>query len=627
MNEIDIIPNSTSLRTALDVVHEAVIAVDNEEIIVLFNEGSEKIFGFSNAEVIGKHIDILFLGSVQDILQQNKDVVCMGTSSFNDTEQAVDLVGQNKNGTLFLCKLLIKRDINSLNTIITVSLSEVCRIRRENNLKESEIRYRRLFESAKDGILILDAKTGMIDDVNPYLINMLGYTKEDFIEKKIWDIVPFKDIVANKEKFSDLQKNDYVRYDDLPLETINGKKVYVEFISNVYLVNNEKVIQCNIRDISVRKNAQADLFEKDIQYRNLANSGVALIWTMDTNKMCNYFNQSWLKFTGRTLEQELGNGWIDGIHRDDLDKCMAVFNSAFDKRETFDVEYRLKKANGKYAWLRDLGTPNFDSRHEFAGYIGHCFDISDIKNTEKELVIARDKAEESDKLKTTFLQNMSHEIRTPLNGIIGFSKLLNSENLNNQDIKEFTNIIITSGYRLIEIVNNILDISKIQTGQISVDLQPVLLNDVFSELHSFFQLNASDNKIDLCFDNGVNDTTILTDETKLRQVLTNLINNSIKFTHSGKINFGFNVFETHIIFYVKDTGIGIPYENHEKVFERFVQSEQSLSRNYEGAGLGLAICKGLVELLGGRIWLDSTHGKGTKISFTLPNTLDNDITK
>jgi len=182
------------------------------------------------------------------------------------------------------------------------------RKRTEEALIFSETRYRRLFESSKDGILILDANTGMITDVNPFLIEMLGYSKEQFTEKAIWEIGFFKDIIANYEKFIELQQKEYVRYEDLPLETAHGRKIIVEFVSNVYAVNDHNVIQCNIRDITKRRRAEIELREKEVQYRNLADAGLALIWTAGVDRLCNYFNEPWLKFTGRKLEQEIGNG-------------------------------------------------------------------------------------------------------------------------------------------------------------------------------------------------------------------------------------------------------------------------------------------------------------------------------
>ncbi|MFA6572074.1 MAG: ATP-binding protein, partial [Bacteroidota bacterium] len=249
-----------------------------------------------------------------------------------------------------------------------------------------------------------------------------------------------------------------------------------------------------------------------------------------------------------------------------------------------------------------------------------------FQNEEKEkraseLIIAKEHAEESDKLKTAFLQNMSHEIRTPLNGIIGFSGLLNGKDLSKDDIKDFTSMISQSGQRLIEIVNNVLDISKIQTGQVKIEQKPIVINSIFSDLFTFFSHLAEAKNISLNYHN-LDDKlrTIYSDETKLHQILTNLINNAVKFTKSGSIDFGYEIKGNVIELYVKDTGIGIPPEFYDRIFDRFTQADLSITRGYEGAGLGLAICKGLVELLGGRIWLESEINKGTTFFFTLPYT-------
>ena len=237
-----------------------------------------------------------------------------------------------------------------------------------------------------------------------------------------------------------------------------------------------------------------------------------------------------------------------------------------------------------------------------------------------ELIIAKEKAEESDKLKTAFLQNMSHEIRTPLNGIIGFSSLLNYEDISREEIKEYSAIISQSGNRLIEIVNNVLDISKIETGQIVIEQKAIVIDEIFADLLTFFTPVARTKKIRLEYANqGDKTKMIYSDEAKLHQILTNLINNAVKFTKSGSIDFGFETKGNIIQFYVKDTGIGIPAELHDKVFIRFIQAEQSMTKNYEGAGLGLAISKGLVELLGGKIWVESEIGMGTTFFFTLPD--------
>jgi PAS domain S-box-containing protein len=147
----------------------------------------------------------------------------------------------------------------------------------------------------------------------------------------------------------------------------------------------DEQIAAFILDITDRKLKEQELLEKEVQYRNLANAGLALIWTAGTDKLCTYFNEPWLKFTGRTLEQELGNGWTEGVHPDDLERCVNIYVRAFDQRQSFDMDYRLRHADGEYRWIRDMGTPNYDAGGEFVGYIGHCFDITEQRRTQEEI--------------------------------------------------------------------------------------------------------------------------------------------------------------------------------------------------------------------------------------------------
>ena len=244
-----------------------------------------------------------------------------------------------------------------------------------------------------------------------------------------------------------------------------------------------------------------------------------------------------------------------------------------------------------------------------------------LRQTNYDLEIAKAKAEESDRLKTAFLQNVSHEIRTPLNGILGFSGLLSEEGISKEDIKDYTTIIQTSGHRLLDTVNNVLDISKIETGQIIIKNSPFSINSLLADLYSFFSPPANSKSIELSLIKGMDDSLSLikSDEAKLNQVFSNLINNAIKFTPKGAIEFGYKIQDVFIICFVKDTGLGIPPEFQEKIFDRFTQADISITRGFEGAGLGLAICKGLVEALGGKIWLESEIDKGSTFYFTIPN--------
>lgn len=374
------------------------------------------------------------------------------------------------------------------------------------------------------------------------------------------------------------------------------------------------------QELCDRTRTEMELREKEVQYQNLADSGVALIWTSGLDTKCNYFNKPWLNFTGRTLEQEVGDGWAEGVHPDDLDFCVNTYLTAFEKHEPFNMEYRIRHFSGEYRWLSDMGTPNFNSKGKFIGYIGHCFDITERKESEQELIRAKEHAEESDRLKTAFLQNMSHEIRTPMNAIIGFSSLLEDHDLQEEDKKKFISIIRNSANQLLSVVTDILTISALEKKQERININIVNINELLDELYAIFQAQAMKKNISIILNKTATnkDTEVYTDKTKLTEILTNLLANALKFTSVGCVEFGYVLNENNFEFYVKDTGIGIDPVYLEKIFQRFQQGDTSINYHYGGTGLGLSISKGFVELFGGEIWVESELGKGSTFRFTIP---------
>lgn len=366
--------------------------------------------------------------------------------------------------------------------------------------------------------------------------------------------------------------------------------------------------------------AEIIMRESEQSYRNLADSGHTLIWASDTNRYFNYFNLVWLEYTGQPLENRLENSWAEVLHPDDLPNCLEIYNEAFGKREKFSMEYRIKRKDGEYSWFIDEGSPRFDSEGEFIGYIGHCIDNTERKLAEMELIRAKEKAEESDHLKTAFLHNISHEIRTPMNSIIGFSEFLNDPDLKSEKRKEYTGIIVQNCNQLLSIITDIVSIATIEAGQEKILEKEMDLNETLSQLYRQFLLKVKNQNIRLILSPFLPDdeAVILTDQTKLVQILSNLIDNALKFTLHGYVNFGYSIVGSEIDFFVKDTGIGIPEELHEEIFKRFRQVETTTTRQFGGSGLGLTISKAYTELLGGRMWLDSELGKGTTIYFTIP---------
>jgi signal transduction histidine kinase/ActR/RegA family two-component response regulator len=251
--------------------------------------------------------------------------------------------------------------------------------------------------------------------------------------------------------------------------------------------------------------------------------------------------------------------------------------------------------------------------------------VLDRQNREKEkqtaeLIKAKEQAEESDRLKSAFLANMSHEIRTPMNGILGFAELLKEPNLSGEEQQDFIKIIGISGARMLNTINNIVDISRIESGLINVNIKDSNINEQIEFIYNFFKPEVHSKRIQFSFKNSLQsrESIIKTDIEKIYSILTNLVKNAIKFTNEGSIEFGYQKKGNYLEFFVKDTGIGISGKQKKIIFERFRQGSESYSRNYEGSGLGLSISKSYVEMLGGKIWVESEEGKGSTFYFTTP---------
>ncbi len=292
-----------------------------------------------------------------------------------------------------------------------------------------------------------------------------------------------------------------------------------------------------------------------------------------------------------------------------------------------NVETKEITSDGREVFFLNNIISLFNKNNELEYFWVSQSDITKIKKAEQELhnknnevIKAKESAEESNRLKTAFLANMSHEIRTPMNGIIGFSQLLQmSENTNAQQ-KNYIDLIIQSGDQLLNIVDDILDISRIETSQIKLVPNNVNIQNLLNSIYLQFEIVAKKNSCTLLFNAKNYDAGFFAfiDGSRLRQILSNLINNAIKFTKYGIVEFGYSISRENLLFFVKDNGIGIAKENQKKIFDRFQQVGRLMIESNNGVGLGLSICKGLVELMNGKIWLQSEKGKGTLFEFSIP---------
>jgi len=377
-------------------------------------------------------------------------------------------------------------------------------------------------------------------------------------------------------------------------------------------------------DITERKKAEDALKESNSKLELAMQSANIAWWEMDITTGLVTFEKRKAEMLGYAPEKF--NHYKDFmvlVHPDDNEKAMDAMRKHIDgSLETYEVEYRILNNSGEYKWFYDIGEiVKRDSTGKPLNVTGLVIDITGRKQEELELITAKLHAEESDRLKSAFLANMSHEIRTPMNGILGFAELLKEPGLTGDEQQEFIRIIEKSGARMLNIINDIVSISKIESGIIETFAYETNINEQTEYVYNLLKLDAAKKKLTLSFNNALPDeeSIIKTDNEKFISILSNLVKNAIKYTDQGSIEFGYILGKNNTLeFYIKDTGIGIPKHRQEVVFERFMQSDIVDKMARQGAGLGLAISRAYVALLGGKIWVESQEGVGSTFYFTLP---------
>ena len=489
----------------------------------------------------------------------------------------------------------------------------------KKQLAESEHRFQTIIENAAEGIYITDPATKKIIDANPAFAGMMGHTTEELRGMSVYDFVVDTEINIDQRMQALHQSGQPIIFE----RKYRGRDEHVidvEASVSVILLEGKEALVTIVHDVTIRKQAEAALKSSEQRFRTLfANVPLpAWVFDLETSKFLEV-NDAAIALYGYTKEEFLSMRVSDLRLKENISQLDAALE-VLQTRQFDSTELQHRKKDGN---IIDV----FVSWHEMS-YGGKpsvlvvAQDITEAKRSKDELEHAKKIAEQASKAKTDFLANMSHEIRTPMNGILGTIGLLLQTSLTDEQ-REYIETIRVSGDALLNILNDILDFSKIETGKAEVEEHACQLTSVIEETLELFVLQAEEKGIDLNYWIEPNvPSTVLTDVVRVRQILTNLVSNAIKFTGEGEINITVARQseldeKVELLFSVRDTGIGIPKERINRLFKPFSQVDTSTTRRFGGTGLGLAISARSIELLGGKIWVESSIGLGSIFYFTI----------
>jgi len=594
----------------------AVIGIYQDEYWVYVNPSAERMSGFSLEELYKKKFWGIVAPEYRELILKNGQERLSGNGNASSYEFKI----YNKNGEekwAYLSGSSITYKDRPAGIISIIDITD--KKKAETDIQEERKLLRTLIDNLPDTIYVKDQLCRKII-ANPADLKVIGCATEAEVIGKT-DLELFSDEIGLRGHLDDLrviQRGEAVLNRQEVFYNSNRKKRWL-LTSKIPLFDQDGKSSGLVgigRDITEFKDAE----EQILKLSTSIEQSPSTIVITDVNGNIEYVNPKFTEITGYSSEEVIGKNpriLKSGKMPD------AVYKQLWDtisKGEVWRGELLNRKKNGELFWEWIILASIKNEDQEITNYVAIKEDISLRKQMEAELIVAKNKAEESDRLKSAFLANMSHEIRTPLNSIIGFSELLADTHFEIEQKDEFIGHIISNGNSLLSIISDIMDISKMESGMLSIRTREVQVLKIVTEIRKQFLVRFEEKGIDFRIDyvKELESVLVLADPERLNQVFNNLINNALKFTSKGFVQLRYSKVGKMLQFEVKDSGIGIPLDFHAKIFDRFSQVEASNSRRYGGNGLGLAITKNLIELMGGKIWLKSKPGDGTSFYFTLP---------
>jgi PAS domain S-box-containing protein len=506
----------------------------------------------------------------------------------------------------------------------------------ERAVSESEKRFRAVVEDQTD-LICRFKPDGLLTFVNDAFCRFHAKSRDELIGTNFFQTLSEEDAAVPLSYINSLPPDEPVVSFDHRLHLPDDHVVWHQYRIRRLFQNTDdtREFQAVIQDITQRKQSDQALRASEEKYRSLIDHIPDVVWTAGLNRDLLYISGNAVKVLGYSSEELLENGrqlWMDRIHPNDAPRVSRAYQKLFSNGEKFDVEYQILRKDGQWIWLHDRALTT-QPRAGIMCADGIFLDVTQRRLADDVIQHAKEAAESANLAKSQFLANMSHELRTPLNAIIGFSEILSDKtfgDLNARQLK-YSNNILTSGRHLLQLINDILDLAKVEAGRVELMCHSFALAKAFSEVQTIVKTLANKKNISLEFDVASDLPSLFADEAKFKQVMYNLLSNAIKFTpDGGKVFVAAAIQRTtaadsnpaaeSLRVSVTDTGIGIKANDQERVFNEFEQVDSSYGRLQQGTGLGLALTRRLVEMHGGRIWVESegVEGKGSTFTFLIP---------
>ncbi len=492
-----------------------------------------------------------------------------------------------------------------------------------------------LFDRSTELICVLDSNKFIIDFNNSFF-ELIGYRHEDLKNFSFLQIIHPEDLKFFLNTIQDASAN----FNEANEVRVISKKGQTCWMSFKFFKNDKNIVFFG-KDITFQKEYQFETFEheqklrmllssgsvglEELGNREMANSMPQIVWTALPDGSIDFYNDRWYQFNGFKKGQWSDEGRKQVIHPDDYSRWLQTWQQALRVTESYAIEYRFKDKYGDYRWFLGRAIPSKDSSGQVKKWYGTCTDIHDQKLAQAEretLLVTAQAAEEASKLKSQFVANMSHEIRTPLNGILGMVQIMQQSGLSTE-LTEYVQILTESSNHLRSVVNDILDLSKIESNQLHLDMNKFDLRALSKSVYASLKMSAKHKNIGFRFHIPRQESlNLIGDSIRIKQVLINLVQNAIKFTSHGYVEVRIKIRgegkKAEMSVEVEDTGIGIAEEYISNIFVPFTQADNTITRKFGGTGLGLSICQNLVQMMRGKIFVQSILGKGSVFTFNIP---------